>query len=166
MGFSLYDIDSAIVDVIESGFSFDEETGEVFFTADDLERLEGMRADKLDGIAVYLKNINAEVAALKAEEKALAERRKQKEAKAERLKSYVASSMIAAGERKFETLHGAYSLRKSSAVVIEDENAIPAPFKKYDFVCKTDKTAIKKAIAAGEQVPGAHIEQRENIALK
>ena len=37
---SSYGLTSTIFQVIENGFTFDEETGEVFFTQDDLEALQ------------------------------------------------------------------------------------------------------------------------------
>jgi hypothetical protein len=50
------------------------------------------------------------------------------------------------------------------AVIIDDLTAIPSEYVTTKIDLVPDKTAIKKAIKAGEEVPGAHIEQ--GTALK
>lgn len=166
MSLSLYDIDNAILDVIERGFSFDEQTGEVFFTADDLERLEAMKADKMDSIAVFIKNLCAEADALKAEEKALSDRRKQKERKAEKLKEYVLTSLMNDDVKRFETLHGRFSTRKSSRCIIDSADLVPDDYKRTETVVKVDAMAVKKAIKAGKDVPGAFVTENYTLQLK
>ena len=44
--------------VIENGFYADEETGEVFFTSDDLDALEEKLDDKLNGICGYILDVH------------------------------------------------------------------------------------------------------------
>jgi hypothetical protein len=50
------------------------------------------------------------------------------------------------------------------SVVIDDYSAIPGRYisTKIDYV--VDRTAIKAAIKAGEEVPGAHLEQRTSLS--
>lgn len=71
---NLYQIDEALKAVID-GVYIDEETGEVIGE----DSLKNMMAKKLEDYACYIKNLDADVKALKDEEKALAERRKAKE---------------------------------------------------------------------------------------
>ena len=80
---TLYEIDQALLACI------DMETGEV-----DIEKYEQLAEEKdkkIENIACYYKALTAEAEAIKAEEKALAERRKVKENKAESLKKFLAS---------------------------------------------------------------------------
>lgn len=161
----LYELDSTIAQVIERGFTFDEETGEVLFDESDLDALEAERAEKLEACACYTKSVEAEAAAIKAEIDALKERLDAKNRKAERMRDYMARSMLASGETKFETARCALSFRKSEAVELTGD-ALPAEFVKVKTTETVDKTAIKKAIKAGKTVAGAVLVERKNLQVK
>ena len=106
---NLYEINSQIKRILDNGFngSIDPETGEIIDEGEhDLETLEILRQDKLEGIALYIKNLNALADDIKAEEKSLAERRKAAEAKAERLSAYLADDLTSHGEKKLEIRGG------------------------------------------------------------
>ena len=162
-GLRLYEIDRAITSVINLGFVVDEETGEILFDADNLEALEAAREAKLEGCAVFVKSLEAEAAALKAEETALAERRKAKEARAERIRAYMANSMLAAGETKLETARCALSFRKSEAVEL-DETLLSEEW--FAIKKAPDKAGIKKALKSGIHIAGAQLVTRQNLQVK
>jgi hypothetical protein len=61
------------------------------------------------------------------------------------------------GTQKFGT-------RKSSQVIVEDVNSLPKEYKTIKVTESADKVALKKAIQAGEEIKGVHIQ--ENINLK
>lgn len=164
MGISLYELTKEMEAVLDGGFVVDEETGEVLFDSENLEQLEGAYNDKLEAVAIYFKNLNAEAAAIKEEEKRLSERRKAAENKAERLKEYMLDSMIDTGTTSLETARVKLSTRKSEAVVITDESIVPEMFLKTKVT--VDKTEIKKAIKAGDAVTGAYLEMRQNLQVK
>lgn len=65
---NLYEINSQILDCI------DQETGEVM-DIDRLEELNMAKADKVDNIACWVKNLEADVLAFEAQEKAFADRK-------------------------------------------------------------------------------------------
>ena len=49
-------ISKQIADVVENGFSYDEETGEIIFTSDDLEALEVALEEKIQSLSgIHLK---------------------------------------------------------------------------------------------------------------
>ena len=157
---NLYEINSQIKRILDNGFngSIDPETGEIIDEGEhDLETLEILRQDKLEGIALYIKNLNALADDIKAEEKSLAERRKAAEAKAERLTSH--------GEKKLETAKCAVTMRKSEAVIV-DESLLDMTWFKPTTTYKPMLAEIKKAIKAGETVDGAHIEERQKVTVK
>ena len=52
---SLYEINNDYVNVIENGFSIDEETGEILFDKTNLDELEIEFKEKADNIACYIK---------------------------------------------------------------------------------------------------------------
>lgn len=166
---NLYEIDKGIERILENGFNgeVDEETGELIeYGTHDLDELLMERKDKIEAICLYIKNQEALAADIKTEEETLSERRKAKEAKIERLKEYLATSMTAAGEDKFETAKTAVSFRKSKAVVIDNEDIVPIEYKKEKITVTPDKTAIKKAIESGAEIAGARIEERRKVAIK
>ena len=59
---------------------------------------------------------------------------------------------------------GRYSYRSSRQVVVDDESIIPDTL--CTFKREVSKTAIKDAIEAGEDVAGAHIEDKQNLQIK
>jgi hypothetical protein len=161
---SLYEIDQQVLTVLDDGLVFDAETGEVLFDEDNFGQLELERNAKLEAVALYVKGLEADAAAIRAEEKALAARRQAKERKAERLREYLTSSMQMFGDAKLETARVALSFRRSGAVEIEDANLVPSSFVSY--APKIDRMAIKKALQAGEYVHGAELVERCNIQIK
>lgn len=104
---------------------------------------------------------------MKAEEAALAERRKTAEKRVERLKDLLASSMLSVGRDKVETARTKIGFRKSTQVQIDDEGALPPDFVTTTVTTKPDKTAIKKAIQAGtgrrRRCPGREPEPSDQV---
>lgn len=157
---NIYEIDQAILGLV------DPETGEITdFEA--LESLSMAREEKLENVALWVKNLTAEAKAIRDEEKALAERRRVNENKAESLKKYLSAAL--AGE-KFSTAKVAISFRKSAAVEIDEG------FVEWAKTCAAfalnypdpvvDKTALKAAIAEGAKFDLARVVERENIQIK
>lgn len=140
--------------------------------ADTLESITMMLEDKADNIACLIKNMKAEAAAIRAEEISLAGRRKAKENQIERLTTYLSNTLQNAGYSKIETARNKISFRRSESVVVADEDA----FIEWARQCHDDlltyssptisKTAIKNALAGGEEIAGAMIEVKQNIQIK
>ena len=76
MNLKLYEIDAAIDAAIEAGT--DPETGEIT-NLEELTALQMQREEKLENIALYIKNLSAIATALKNEIDVLNERRKRTE---------------------------------------------------------------------------------------
>lgn len=168
---SLYDIDRKIAELIENGYSeecIDAETGE--FLEGKVEELlsqyECDRAVKIENIALYIKNLTAEAEAIKQEEKKLADRRKAKENRAARLEEYLANSLLANDETKFESAKCSLSFRKSVKVIITDEKNLPVDYVKQKIEYTADKTKIKKDLQSGKEIPGAVLEEKQNLQIK
>ena len=138
--------------------------------ADTLEAIEGDIEVKADNIACILKNIDAEVLAIKAEETRLAERRKAKEAAHKRLKEYLSEVLQRTGIGKVETARNVITFRKSESVEL-DESFIAWAYKNRDDLLtfsepKANKTEIKKALKSGAEIVGAQIVVNHNIQIK
>ena len=153
---NLYEIDKAILACI------DPETGELL-DEDALEDLQMERTQKIKNVALWLKNLNASAAAYKAERDAFDERMKQAQKKAESLKRYLANAL---GGEKFVTDECAVSFRKSTAINVLDEAAIPAAYMAEKVTRSPDKTAIKAAIKGGEDVPGVALVENLSVQIK
>ena len=160
---TLYEIDQAILDCL------DAETGEIL-DFEQLEQLQVERDQKIEGVALYIKSLNAAAAAIKAEEAALAERRKAKEAKASRLKEYLDKAL---GGQAFETTRVQLSFRRSTKVEISDQLALLEwleinnkenclTYKMPDI----SKAEVGKLLKAGEEVPGAVLTESRNLQMK
>ena len=139
---------------------------------DTLESIESMLEDKADNIACIIKNIDAEAEAIKAEEQKLAERRKAKEKQIDRLKTYLADTLLANSINKIETPRNKLTFRKSASVVIEDEERFVewALQNNDEYLTyqspKINRSAIKDAIANGIEVAGATIGSKMNLQIK
>lgn len=158
----LYEINAQLEALLEQ---VDPETGELTCDLEQLEALSIAREEKLEGLALYCKNLSAEAEAIRSEEKTLAERRKVAENKAARAKAFLADQL--AGE-KFQTPRVAVSWRKSEAVELgmgffaTDANERFLKYKEPE----ADKTAVKAALKAGEPVPGAELVTRINMQIR
>lgn len=151
----LYEIDEAILSCI------DTETGEIL-DADKLNALQIEREEKLENVALWIKNLKSDAEALKAEKQAFADRQKAAENKAESLKKWLTEAL--AGE-KFKTTRVAVSFRKTKSVQVEDIWKLDDSFVKYAEPTP-DKAAIKKAIEAGQEVAGATLVENVSISVK
>lgn len=163
----LYEINRAMLDVIESGYSIDEETGEILFEPADLDTLEIERESKLEACALFAKNLQAEADAIKAERDRLDARLKAKQGKADRMKQYILGCMLALDDAAFETARVAMRIRRSSFVDVACEpDALPFEYQRHKVTVTADKTALKKALQAGERIPGVMMAERESLTIK
>lgn len=165
---TLYEIDFQIKQFLDNLMdSVDEETGEVLdIDPSELEALNEARQKKLENIALYIKNLDADAKAIKEEEKNLKERRERVEKKAERLRKLLSDSILNAGDDHFETSRCSVTFRASDTVEIDDLDLIDDVYIKVVTDYKPDKTALKKAIKAGIKIDGCHLESHNNIQIK
>ena len=170
---SLYTIDQNIKAVIDSLYDRVDENGELIeVTAEDLQIIEQLneeRNTKLENIALYCKNLDSEAQAIKAEEESLKKRRERIERKSEGLKNMMIYSLMANGDDKFESSKCCAKIRESKATDIINKDLIPEKFikvKTFEPEYNPDKTAIKKAILAGEEVPGAAIKINRKLNIE
>lgn len=159
---NLYEITGNLLKVINGGMVVDDE-GEIIFDSDNLDALEIEYQDKLEACGIWVKNEQAEIEALKSEERNLADRRKAKEKRVENMRRYILQSMEDTDTSKLETPKVALSTRKSQRVIVDDEGVIPVQYLKFSQTI--DKAYLKRALKAGK-VEGAHIEEFTNLTLK
>lgn len=153
---NLYEIDKAILACI------DPETGELIDEAA-LADLQMERTEKIKNVALWVKNLNASVTALKAERDAFDERMKSAQKKADGLKKYLADALQG---QKFSTDECVVSFRRSAAVAVLDEAVLPAEYIAEKITKSPDKAAIKAAIKSGIDVPGAALVDNLSVQIK
>lgn len=177
---TLYEIDERLR-ILEE-YSVDEETGEVLdedqFNAK-FDEIQMALNDKIESSICFIKNLNAEVEAFKAEEKNLAQRRKVKENLAERIKNRIDTyikaqytdedgnvDIVGLNKYKMETPKMKLSYRKSESVNITDIDSVPKEYIKTKTEISADKTNIKKAIKTGQHINGAELVTNINMQVK
>jgi hypothetical protein len=134
---------------------------------DTLEALAGELEDKAVNVAKFLRNMETTAEAIKAAEADMAKRRKALENRVQWLKDYLKNNMEHSGITAIESPYFKLSIQSNPpAVDVFDENLVPAEFKEPVVNWKVDKTAIKKAIQAGQYVPGAGLTNGMRLVIK
>lgn len=159
----LYEIDAALEALV------DPETGELSdFEA--FEQLQMERTDKIENMALFLKNLTAEVKAIRAEEVALSERRRVLERRAESLKAYL--NQILGGEG-FKSARCVVSYRQTTKVELVDSTAVAKWCEDNghgDLVAYSEPTVSKSDLARllknGIAIPGAALVSGLSMGVK
>ncbi len=140
---------------------------------DTLEGLSGEFDEKAEAVAIIAKRFAAEAEAVKQERIRLEEREKVKTKKYKLLKEYLLTNMQRARKSKVETARTVISIRNNAeSVQIEDSVAFLAWAEKHDDTLLTykppeiSKTAVKDAIRAGKQLPGASLVRTQTLQIK
>ena len=158
----LYNIADAYRKALES-IEVDPETGEIV----SFENLDGLNETfeaKAEAVACYIKELYADVKALKEEEDTLKARRFSADRKAKSLMQYLAGCMSQVGKDKMQTPRCALSFRRSTQVHILDESKLPESLLKVKT--EPDKTAIKDLLKNGTAVEGAELISVRNLQIK
>ncbi len=131
----------------------------------DIELYLGKEVAKVDQTAHVLASLEYEEKAAGDEIERLAERKRVAKAARERLESYLCRIIAARGGSPLKGQTNTLSVRTSDAVVIMDADAVPAEYivEKTVVTKSPDKTAIKKALKAGVDIPGVDLEFRSNL---
>jgi len=113
--------------------------------SDTLESIEGEFEEKAINTAKHIKNIQAELEALKNEIAIMTKRKKSKELQVTKLLEYLKFNMGNLGIKKIPSISFDILIKKSpSSVMIIDENEIPDKYKAKSVLISIDKKAIKK----------------------
>lgn len=160
---NLYQIDEAIMNAFDA--AVDEETGEIINEAamENLNALEMMRDQKIENIALMIKNLVSDAEALKKEKMAFAKRQQAAENRAEWLKRYLVGALQG---NKFQTAQVAISFRKSQQVEYTGSvDMLPVEYIRQNPP-EINKDALKKALKEGKEIKGASLKDVQNIQIK
>ena len=135
---------------------------------DTLESLSGDLEAKSQAVGHMVRIMEADAEAIKQWAKDASERAKSVQARADRLREYLSANMLACGLTKVDGPGIALSFRKSSSVVINEPALIPAKFMRQPEPPPPapDKVAIGAALKTGIDVPGAHLESKQNLQIR
>ncbi len=167
MAMSLYELDKRYLETIESGFSIDEETGEVLFDTDNIDKLEDDINNKIDNIACYIKDLNGLNDNITNEIKALQERKKANDIKADKLKDYIKQSMMIRNQSKYESAKNKISFRKSTSLLVDDESKIQdESLFNIKVEKKLDKKKVTSLLKEGKKIEGCKLQENINLQIK
>ena len=156
----LYELTALYARLLESDEEvIDEATGEVshpFEAA--LTELSDAIEGKVEGCARVIRNLGADVDALKKEEERLYARRKSAENKVERLKEYLRVNMAIANKDRVKTALFSVTLGEEKLVVdVFDDDLVPDDLRLEAKKPAASKKAIEAAIESGREVAGARM---------
>ena len=161
---ALYDIDQDILDCV------DMETGEIVDT-EKLNALQMEREQKLEGVALWIKDLNAEATAVKEEADKLTTRKKALDNKVAGLKAWLLQAL---GGEKLKTARCNVYQTHSQRVNIPDEPKLigflqtlkePERFLRFKEP-ELRRDEIKKALKDDYEIPGAYLEETESVVIR
>ena len=161
---TLYEIDKAIQEALEG--AVDPESGEIIDEEllEQYDKLIMDRDQKVENIGLFIKDLEADAAAIKNEAKNLTARAKACENKAEHLRNYL---QFCLDGQKFQTPRLAVSFRHAKKVEVDPDKLfeIPEEYLRYKEP-EPDKKAIGEALKAGEAVPGCQLIESVSMIIK
>lgn len=163
MSLSLYEIDHALEALV------DEETGEIK-DYDVFESLQMERDRKIESVACWTKNLDAEARAIRDEEKVLADRRKSLEKKRERLMEYLDRALAG---NPFKSAKCAVTFRRSTRVEITNMEELVhwCVTNGHDGLVQYSAPVVAKSdistlLKNGIPVDGAELATSMNVGVK
>jgi hypothetical protein len=137
--------------------------------SDTLDSMGGELQTKAQSVACFIRNLEATAFAIKQAELNMAARRKSLENRADRVKDYLHASMKVAGVEKIECPLFRLSVKHNPASVeVYQQELIPPQFMRQPepLPAAPDKTAIKEAMKAGQDVPGCRLTAGTRLEIR
>ena len=160
----LYEIPEEYRKALE-GVQVDEETGEILGT-DALVEFAGDLNETIKNTGLYLFELDSEAQQIDAQIKRLKARKDGMKRRAETLKNLMLDAMTSSGLKKVSDPLVTVYLRKSTATIVDNMELIPKDLLRVKVETSPDLVAISKTIKSGIEVPGAHLEERQNVNIK
>ena len=140
---------------------FTEEQEKLY--AEYIAYLQGLEADKVDAFWGFIKEEQGRMEAIKTEARRLQARAATIQRNIDGLKWHYLHIMQANGKQKIQGAAYTLSIRADKVARVFDEAALPEKFWKEKVERSVDKAAIKAAIKAGEEVPGAELVESRSL---
>lgn len=168
-------LNDAIYSIIENGFYADEESGEIFFTSDDLDKLQETLDNKLNSICGWIKYNEHKAEGVEKRIQELKKNLDMYKRKQETLENYMKLFMNKNNITKKELNDYIVGFRKSSSVDIYDEKSAldfinkNTQYKDSCIKVETKTNLVKselKKVMANETIPGVRIVEKQSIVIK
>lgn len=144
-------ISQQIAQIIEQGFTYNEETGEIFFTQDDLDNLNIALEKKLESLAGIYQMYSNDAEALKNRAKEVKKNALIIENKAENIKKYIDSLMKINKKEKIKVGDKTISYRNSTSGMITDEKAL------RDYIDSNEKLKQKYYVYSQPEISKSNL---------
>ena len=134
--------------------------------SDTLEGLEGQLDEKATNVAAFMRNLEATAEAIKEAEAKMAKRRRAIENRAADLRDYLKTNMEVCGVSKIESPWFELAIQRNPpSVEIDDEEKLPAEFKREVTTIKVDRGALKAALKE-RAIAGARLVAGTRLAIR
>ena len=134
--------------------------------ADTLKGWLGTFEQKATAVAAYIRNLELEAAAVEDARRRMEQRQRSLERHAERLRTYLRIEMERTGITKVKSAELTLRTQKNPpSVVVDNDSDIPGVYQQEVITVKLLKAEIGKALKAGQQIPGAHLEQSTRLVI-
>lgn len=160
---NLYELEGNLLHVVELANSAKTEDQQLF--ADTIESLQDSIADKAIGYGKVINQLVADKKQLTDKISHDQERKRILSNNISRLKLALQHGMETAGKDKIKDIDLSIWIQNNPvSVAVTDDKLIPGEFTEVEK--KLNKTAIKRALNDGEEVPGAKLVQTRSIRIK
>lgn len=136
---------------------------------DTIEAVDGEIEVKADGYAKVIRQMEGDIASIKAEMDRMDSRKKVLENSKDRIKKALEEAMKATGKTKFKTDLFSFGIQKNppSLKLVDDLDVMSVPPEYIIWQEPTiDKKKVKEAIKAGEEFEWAHMESTEGLRIR
>lgn len=169
MSLKLYEITEKYQQVFNMVDEYYDENGEInpkiLMKLDDIAEL---AENKAIAVASFIKNADAERAAIEMAKKAMADRESRLNQKVNYLMDYLKTNMEACGIHEItRSPYFTIKLKKCPlSVDIIDEKVIPPQYTKVKQTVTPDKIKMKEELLAGVLIPGVSLKQNTRVEIK
>lgn len=161
-------LDFKALNDLANELSYDETTGEIFDTSEDIaEFFNEISTDlsaKLNNTMYIIKQLEASEQMLKAESDRLLKRKTTFANRSKMLRDLMFSALNASGEKKLVTDKFNFSIRKSTSVSVSDVELLPREYVK--LTRSADKMKIKEQLKEGVIIDGCSLDENYNLGVK
>lgn len=134
---------------------------------DTLDAIDDTRKEKLENLATWADQLQSELDFIEEKQRTWRDETAYRKHKLAWIKQYMTDVLDDAGIKRFETENHLLSVRNfKAAVVVDKSDELPEAFVKTKTTTSPNKTAIYKALKAGQEVPGAHLKANRNTVIK
>ena len=130
-----------------------------------LDLIEDEFNQKAENTVKVIKNIGADIKALRDEEKRLAQKRKSLQSNQDWLKFYLQNNMERLGDKKIKAGIFNINIQKNPpSVIIKNEELIADDY--FITERKLDKKKLKEDLKDGKEIDGAELTQGESLRIR